>query len=160
VSGPAPAWPVTLYYDGACRLCVSEMTTLQRCDRHQRLRFVDCAVPGFADADCDAAGIGLDALMARLHARDAHGRWSVGVPALAIAYGAVEVQELAAFFAEPGRARWLGRAYGWIADHRQVLSRFGLNLGFGLWVRWRARRAARHAHACADGQCRIDAAHD
>jgi predicted DCC family thiol-disulfide oxidoreductase YuxK len=152
----APAYPLTLYYDGACGLCVAEMTALARADLHGRLRLVDCSGPGFDDPDCVAAGIGVDALMHRLHARDADGHWRVGVPALSVAYGAIGIDGLARFFAEPSRAGWLGRAYGWIADHRQLLSRFGLNFGFRMWIQWRARRAARHAHACADGLCRLD----
>ena len=156
MSEAAPAYPLTLYYDGACGLCAAEMGAFARSDRHGRLRLVDCSAPGFRDADCDAAGIAREALMHRMHARDADGNWRVGVPALAWAYAAVGVDGIAAFFADPGRARWLARAYGWIADHRQVLSRLGLNFGFRLWIRWRARRAARHAHACADGLCRVD----
>jgi hypothetical protein len=99
------------------------------------------------------ARIPVEALMRRLHARDDDGVWRIGVPAFAAAYAAIDALPVARFFDHPGRRPFLDRAYGWLADHRQGFSRLGLNGLFGAYVHWLARRAARKAHACVDGQC-------
>ena len=148
-------YPLTLYYDDSCRLCRAEMAAMKRLDRHDRLRLVDCSTPGFEDAACSTASIPVAALMRRLHARDADGVWRVGIPAFVVAYAAIDAVPVARFLAVPGRRSWLERAYGWLADHRQGFSKLGLNGLFGAYVHWLARRAARKAHACADGHCRI-----
>jgi predicted DCC family thiol-disulfide oxidoreductase YuxK len=147
------AFPLTLYYDASCPLCLAEMTAIPRHDAHGRIHLVDCSVPGFSDPQCDAAGIATPALMWRLHARDAEGRWRIGVPAFAAAYGAIGVDGLAAFFGSPRLERPLRWLYGLVADNRQRLSRLGLNGLFGMWVGWMARRAQARAAACHDGVC-------
>jgi predicted DCC family thiol-disulfide oxidoreductase YuxK len=150
----SPTYPITLYFDASCPLCLAEMTAIKRNDRHDRLRLVDCSRPGFCDADCEQAGIATHDLMRRLHARDAAGRWRIGVPAFSVAYGAIGVAGLAAFFDQPRLATVFARLYGWVADHRQGLSRLGLNGLFGLWVGWMARRAQARAASCHDGLCK------
>ena len=151
----AARYPLTLYYDDACPLCRSEMAAMKRLDRHDRLQLVDCSGAGFEDPHCVRAGIPVQALMSRLHARDADGVWRVGVPAFAAAYAAIGALPVARFFAEPKRRPWLDRAYGWLADHRQGFSKLGLNGLFGAWVHWMARRAQRRAAACHDGLCGV-----
>ncbi len=39
--------PATVFYDGACPLCRSEMGVLMRDNQAGRLRFVDISGPGF-----------------------------------------------------------------------------------------------------------------
>jgi predicted DCC family thiol-disulfide oxidoreductase YuxK len=151
----AARYPLTLYYDDACPLCRSEMAAMKRLDRHDRLHLVDCSAPGFADDHCAQAGIPVQALMSRLHARDADGVWRVGVPAFAAAYAAIGALPVARFFADPKHRSWLARAYGWLADHRQGFSKLGLNGLFGAYVHWMARRAQRRAAACHDGRCEL-----
>lgn len=146
-------YPLTLYYDASCPLCLAEMMAIKRNDARDRIRLVDCSGPGFVDPDCRDAGIATDALMWRLHARDAQGRWWIGVPAFAIAYGALGAASVAAFFTDARLAQPLGWLYGWVADHRQGLSRFGLGGLFGKWVGWVARRAQARAATCHDGIC-------
>ena len=156
----ATAWPLTLYYDHGCPLCRAEMFALKAIDAADRLRLVDCSAAGFADADATQAGVTVAAMMRRMHARNAAGRWHVGVPAFVVAYGAVGVAGLASALATPRLQPLFARVYGWIADHRIALSRLGLNGLFGACVGWFARRAARRAQvraaACHDGACRID----
>jgi predicted DCC family thiol-disulfide oxidoreductase YuxK len=151
----AARYPLTLYYDDRCPLCRSEMAAMKRLDAHDRLHLVDCSGPDFADADCTQAGIAVEALMRRLHARDADGVWRVGVPAFAAAYAAIGATPVARFFADSRRRPWLDRAYGWLADHRQGFSKLGLNGLFGAYVHWMARRAQRRAAACHDGRCQL-----
>jgi predicted DCC family thiol-disulfide oxidoreductase YuxK len=156
VTADVPAYPLTLYYDASCPLCLAEMTALARSDARGRLRLVDCSQPGFVDADCIAGGHSTTELMQRMHARDADGRWWVGIPAFAVAYAAIGVEGVSRFFADPRWRPVLDRLYAWVADHRQGLSRLGLNGVFGAWVHRRARRAAQRTHACADDACRLD----
>ena len=147
------SYPLTIYFDASCPLCAAEMAAIARADVAGKLRLVDCSATGFVDADCAAAGIEVSALMWRLHARDAAGQWRVGVPAFAAAYDAIGVGGLAAFWTDPRWAPALRRLYGWVADHRQGLSRLGLDRLFGLWVGWVSRRAQHRAATCHDGVC-------
>ena len=147
------SYPLVLYYDHSCGLCLAEMTAIKRADTRDRIVLVDCSPPGFTDAHLEAAGIPTEALMRRLHARDAAGTWRVGVPAFATAYAAVGADGIAAFFANKRLSRVLGVLYGWLADHRQGFSRLGLNGLFGAWMNWMAKRAQKRAQACHDGVC-------
>jgi predicted DCC family thiol-disulfide oxidoreductase YuxK len=149
----AAAYPLVLYYDRTCALCLAEMTAIKRADAHDRLVLVDCSAPGFTDPHIEAAGIPVAALMRRLHARDAAGTWKVGVPAFATAYAAIGADGVANFFANERLGRVLATMYGWLADHRQGFSKLGLNGLFGAWVHWMARRAQKRAQACHDGVC-------
>jgi predicted DCC family thiol-disulfide oxidoreductase YuxK len=148
-----PTYPLTLYFDDSCPLCRAEMAAITRCDPAGRIRLVDCSASGFDDPDCRAAAIATADLMRRLHARDAEGRWRVGVPAVAAAYAAVGLASLGGFLATPPLQPVLARLYGWLADHRQALSRLGLTGLFGRYVDWLARRAARRATSCHAGAC-------
>lgn len=159
MAGATPAWPLRIYYDAACPLCAHELHALRDHDREGRLELRDCSSPDFRDADLDAAGLTPGLLMRRIHARDADGRWLVGIPVFEAAYGAVGIASVAALWGH----RWLrpvwDRLYPWIADHRMQLSRLRLDRPFEWLVRALARRAARRAEraaACADGGCRID----
>jgi predicted DCC family thiol-disulfide oxidoreductase YuxK len=148
-----PAYPLTLYFDDSCPLCRAEMAAITRFDHDARIRLVDCSCPSFDDSDCRAAGIATGELMRRLHARDAEGRWRVGVPAVAAAYTAVGLAGIGGFFASPGLQGPLARLYGWLADHRQGLSRIGLTGLFGRYVEWLGRRSLQRASACHAGAC-------
>ena len=57
------------------------------------------------------------------------------------------------FFAAPRLQPVLARLYGWLADHRQGLSRLGLTGLFGRYVDWLARRAVKRAATCHAGAC-------
>jgi predicted DCC family thiol-disulfide oxidoreductase YuxK len=117
------AWPLTLYVDDACPLCHAEMAGLAARDRGGCLRMVDCSPAGFHDADTLAAGYTQEALLRRIHARDAQGRWLVGIPVFAAAYEAAGIRWFARLLRlralrplwEPGYAlfvrnrRWLAR---------------------------------------------------
>lgn len=74
----APAWPLTLYYDGDCPLCAREIHALRRRASPQRLQLVDISATDFDPA---ALGIERQALQDRLHARFADGHWVHGLDA-------------------------------------------------------------------------------
>ena len=120
------AWPLTLYVDDACPLCHAEMSGLAARDAGGCLRTVDASVRGFDGDDATrAAGLDQATLLHRLHARDAQGRWLVGVPVFAAAYEAAGVRWLARLL----RVRWLRPlwdfGYALVADHRWLLVQLG-----------------------------------
>lgn len=120
------AWPLVLYVDDACPLCRAEMAGLAVRDGQGCLRLVDASADGFeGDAHTRAAGLAQARLLRRLHARDARGRWLVGVPVFAAAYEAAGI----AWMARLLRVRWLrplwDLGYALVADHRWLLVRLG-----------------------------------
>ncbi len=148
-------WPLTIYYDHSCPLCREEMLALKDHDRHQRLALVDASAPGFRDPHVAAAGLGREQLMRLIHARDAAGRWYVGVPVFELAYGAAGLAGIARLWANP-RLRPLWEAlYPWVARLRQPLSALRLNRAYGWLVRRAAARAQRRSEACRDGACHL-----
>src|SRR6185503_4293644 len=73
--------PLTVFYDASCPLCAGEMRALKARDRGDRLALVDCSAPEFEEAELLGDGLRRSDLMRLIHARDAHGRWFVGVDA-------------------------------------------------------------------------------
>jgi predicted DCC family thiol-disulfide oxidoreductase YuxK len=86
---------LTVYYDGACPLCRTEIGHYQGCAGAERVRFVDLATV----RDDASLGPGLDreAAQARFHVREADGRLVSGAAAFARLW-----RRLPAW-------RWLGR---------------------------------------------------
>lgn len=142
---------MVVYYDASCPLCRAEIGALAEVDASAALQWVDCSAPDFEDAAARAAGIDRAALMAALHARDAAGRWHVGVDAFVAIYRAVGIESVARLWGHPWLKPLWVRLYPWIARHRQRLSRLGLTGTFEWWVRREARRAA--AARCAADRC-------
>jgi predicted DCC family thiol-disulfide oxidoreductase YuxK len=82
----APANSVTVFYDGACPLCVREVSVLRRLDgKRGRLRFQNVADPG-APISCDIAR---EKLLARFHVRRADGVVVDGAAAFIEAYAQI-----------------------------------------------------------------------
>jgi len=142
---------MVVYYDASCPLCRAEIGALSQTDAGGVLRLADCSAPDFEDAAARAAGIDRTAMMAALHARDAAGRWHVGVDAFEAMYRAVGIESVARLWGHPWlKPLWVW-VYPWIARHRQRLSRLGLTGLFERWVRREARRAA--AARCRTQAC-------
>jgi predicted DCC family thiol-disulfide oxidoreductase YuxK len=127
------AYPITVYYDASCALCRAEIEAMQSRDVHERLRLVDCSAGDFVAPE----GTSRDALMSRIHARDANGVWLRGIDVFAAVYEAGGFPRLARIYRSRLLRPLFDRAYPWIADHRQLLSILGLARLFGL-----ARRPA------------------
>lgn len=70
-------YPLTIFYDGACGVCSSEISHY-RTIADQRICFVDIAG---ADFDAGVYGKTTAEFQAQLHARDADGRFFTGVDA-------------------------------------------------------------------------------
>ena len=102
------------------------METLKARDAGDVLRLVDCSASGFNEAACATEGVTRPMMMARIHARDANGRWLRGIDVFALAYRAAGFTALATVYESRLLRPLFDRIYPWIADHRDLLSRFGL----------------------------------
>lgn len=74
----APAFPITVFYDGACIVCSTEVLHYFRQDHAGRLIIVDISAPDFQPQQY---GISLQDFMFELHAIDRLGRVYTGVEA-------------------------------------------------------------------------------
>ncbi|MDQ0032523.1 putative DCC family thiol-disulfide oxidoreductase YuxK [Variovorax boronicumulans] len=136
------AYPLTVYYDATCPLCVAEMGAMRARDAAGRLNLVDCSPPGFA-----AGPAPREALMTAMHAVDASGRVLSGVAAIRACRAAVGMPAGGALLDLPIVGALADRAYALLARNRYRLPR---------WLV--ARLAGRGAIApttCADDHCRF-----
>jgi predicted DCC family thiol-disulfide oxidoreductase YuxK len=149
-------YPLTIYYDSACPICVSEMSTLTTLDFERRLVLFDCA-GGRIDDACLQAKLGASDLLAIIHARDANGRWLKGVDVFVAAYEAAGLAVLARLFDSRRLRPIWERVYPYIARNRYGLSRLGFHHLFKLiphrLLLARATRATTNTTACVDGAC-------
>lgn len=113
--------PVTLFHDGHCPLCQQEIAWLTRHPRRERVRLVDIQA-----ADFDAAPLGhsVAEMMGRLHVRDAHGRWFVGMDASRALYAVLGYRRLVWVSTLPGLGGLMDTGYRWFARHRLRLGRW------------------------------------
>jgi predicted DCC family thiol-disulfide oxidoreductase YuxK len=117
--------PLTVFYDASCPLCANEMHALRERAGPERIQLVDCSAADFDDSVLAGTGLERGDLMALVHARDAHGRWLVGIDVFAAAYSAARLPKMAELWGSPVLRPVLRRIYPWIARNRQFLSRLG-----------------------------------
>lgn len=72
---------LTIYYDGSCSVCATEMQSYQRSNPQGRLHFIDISRSDFCAQE---HGPSLEEFMARMHVRDAQGRFYLGVDAFLV----------------------------------------------------------------------------
>ncbi len=144
--------PLTVYFDGSCRMCRSELLNIKAHDWKDYLRLVDCSGGDFDDALFRREGITRHDMMARLHVRDNQGAWIKGAAAMELIYRTAGMQRMANLW---GGNAPLARLYPWIARHRQALSLTGIPLMFALWTRYASWRACKNASACRNSDCSI-----
>lgn len=120
-------FPLTIFYDASCPMCATEMHALKSRDADGRLILMDCSAPEFDESVLGGLPIRRSDLMTLIHARDAHGRWFVGIDVFEIAYRAAGLETLAGFWGNRRLRPLLSRVYPWIARHRQALSRLGFD---------------------------------
>ena len=120
-------YPLTVFYDASCPMCASEMHALKVRDVDGRLELIDCSSADFDETVLAGTCIRREDLMTVIHARDAHGRWLVGVDVFEIAYRIARLEALAGIWGSRRLRPVLARIYPWIARNRQLLSRLGVH---------------------------------
>ncbi|WP_192035251.1 DUF393 domain-containing protein [Halomonas sp. YLGW01] len=121
--------PVTLFHDGHCPFCQREVAWLARHPRRERVVLIDIQADDF---DAAAWGRSFEAMMGRLHVRDARGAWFVGMDASRALYAVLGYRRLVGLTMLPVLAWCFDRGYVVFARHRVRL---------GAW--WEARRRRR-----------------
>lgn len=116
-------YPITIYFDGSCKLCSSEINNLVARDKYEAILLVDCSPQDFDDRGLPA---NRETMMNMIHARDAAGVWLRGVDVFIAAYRAADLNFVSRMLAH----RWIkplaARAYPWVVRNRFRLSRLGL----------------------------------
>ncbi len=117
-------YPITIYFDGSCKLCSSEINNLVARDKHSAILLVDCSPVDFDDRGLPA---NRETMMNVIHAQDAAGEWLRGVDVFIAAYQAADMNFVSSMLAH----RWVKplavRAYPWVVRNRFLLSRLGLH---------------------------------
>lgn len=113
------AYPLTVFYDGACPLCAREMALMKRLDRHHRLSLCDFSAPGY---EAESTGLDPARLGAVLHAQWGDGTIITGVEAFRTIWQAVGLGVLARLSRLPVIDPLLVRAYAWFAQNRLWLT--------------------------------------
>jgi len=145
---------LTVFFDGSCRLCSTEMYALKAVDDQGWLTLVDCSAPGFDDTPYREVGATRDAMMKAIHVRDELGDWHRGVEALSLIYGTLGFTATARLWTHPRLRPVTEALYAWVVRHRYTLSRFRFHRLTPLVMRVLARKAARRPH-CHDGACTV-----
>jgi predicted DCC family thiol-disulfide oxidoreductase YuxK len=117
-------YPITIYFDGSCKLCSSEINNLVARDKHGAILLIDCSAVDFDDRGLPA---NRETMMNMIHARDAAGVWLRGVDVFIAAYRAADLNFISRVLAH----RWIKplaeRGYPWVVRNRFWLSRLGLH---------------------------------
>lgn len=93
-----PDWPLTLFYDGECPLCLREVSLFQRRNREERLILVDIAAPSAEPLP----GLTRTDMLHCLHAQFRDGQRVKGIDATYWSYTAVGL----GWLVRPLRWRW------------------------------------------------------
>jgi len=118
-------YPLTIFYDASCPMCANEMHALKALDGGGRLELVDCSAPDFDEGVLGREDLTRAALMARIHARDADGRWLAAIDVYEATYRAVGLETPARIWGHRLLKPLWSALYPIVADNRQLLSRLG-----------------------------------
>lgn len=130
-----PAFPLIVFYDGACIVCATEIAHYGRMAHQGRLRLVDISDPHFDPAPY---GRSLEQFMEQMHVLDSKGRYYLGVDAFPAIWAAL-----------PGRSwRLLARVIAWPGVHHLA------RCGYRAFARLR-RYLPRRESQCNGGTCRL-----
>ena len=146
-------YPLTVFYDGQCPICLAEMTNLMLRNTAGLMRFEDVSRPGFSSFP---PGADMPALMALLHVQCADGRVVKGAEALRLVYAGARLRGLAWLMSAPGLRQLADWSYPILARNRYRIPKSVARLLFETSLRRAAERRA-GASACHSGQCELPA---
>ncbi|MGJ7529918.1 thiol-disulfide oxidoreductase DCC family protein [Variovorax sp. GB1P17] len=142
-SAALTTYPLTVYFDATCPLCVAEMGAMKARDAAGRLDLIDCS-----PADFSGGPASREALMTAMHAVDASGRVLSGVGAIRACRTAVGLPAGGFLLDLPLVGALADRAYAGLARNRYRLPRW-------LVARLVGRGAIAPATCADDSNCRI-----
>ena len=118
------SYPITIYFDGSCKLCSSEINNLVARDKKGAILLVDCSPVDFDDRGLPASR---ETMMNMIHARDATGVWMCGIDVFIAAYRAANLGIVSRILAH----RWVkplaARGYPWVVRNRHWISKLGVH---------------------------------
>lgn len=86
------SYPITVFYDGACRMCIAQISKFQKVDSKKHLIFADISKPGF---DQEQAGLAGESIQRYIYAQDSLGHLVRGVDAFIWIWAATDRKFLA-----------------------------------------------------------------
>lgn len=135
ISRPLPNWPLSLYFDGQCPLCLREIQLFRKRNRQGRLELLDISTAEVAPLP----GLTREQMLGCLHARFANGSIVSGIDATYWSYHAVGL----GWLVKPLAWRWARPLWQW---------------GYRQFCRLRPHLAAiipmPPEETCVSGQCR------
>ncbi|GHA67232.1 thiol-disulfide oxidoreductase [Formosimonas limnophila] len=146
----AHVYPLTIYYDGACRLCDAEMTNLKLRNFDNKLRFVNLNEVGASGLP---EGVSWQMAMSLIQAKRADGEIVSGVEVFRWAYEAVGIMWVTRWTTLPVLGRLADAVYPWIARNRRHFPGFITKLLFEKAIRQAAQKAA--GRRCVDDVCSL-----
>ncbi len=114
------SFPITLFYDGGCPVCMKEIRWLQKHDKHSRLRLESIRADGFGER---FPALDLEELDRLIHARLGDGRIVTGVDATLAVWCAVDKGHWIAPLRWPVVGYFADLAYRSFARNRHAIAR-------------------------------------
>jgi predicted DCC family thiol-disulfide oxidoreductase YuxK len=114
---------ISVFYDGGCVVCDSEIRVYREISRDSGIEFVNISAPDFS---AEKYGKSRDEFMQALHVRDAAGEFHVGVDAFRLLWKTLpgaHYQMLAAITGLPGINLFSRIGYRLFAENRHRLPR-------------------------------------
>jgi len=130
-------YPLTIYYDASCPMCRSEMETLKETDSDNKIILIDCSNTDLAIPD--SCPVTREAMMERIQAVDANGKWINSTDVFAEAYSAGGFKRVSKLWGSRTLNPIFKRAYPWIADNRHWLSKTPLSYLLNRFLRLSAK---------------------
>jgi predicted DCC family thiol-disulfide oxidoreductase YuxK len=122
----AVALPISIFYDHSCPMCRSEMLAMKSRDTGNAMILIDCSPADFDEAPFVKDGIYRIDMMKLIHAKDANGKWLIGVDVFAVVYRLAGMKFLSAIWGSRLLRPILSRLYPWVANNRMWLSKLGV----------------------------------
>lgn len=114
-----PDYPIQIFYDGACRICRSQVLKYKGRDTHDRLKLVDISRRDFNAKDYTLQNADLENYM---YAKDSRGRTVRGAQAIAWMLRAVGHRILASLLTMPILKHLARIGYRGLAAHRYKIA--------------------------------------